>query len=78
MKIFSKKKYVQEYSAKELLQKSQITSAEKRGLEQGLEQGQEKKENEIARNMLNANYKVEEISNITKLSKEEINKLKEE
>ena len=47
------------------------------GLEQGLEQGQLLKQQEIARNMINKNYDVNTISEITNLSIDEINSLKE-
>ena len=48
------------------------------GVKQGIEQGIEQEKLEIVKNMLKMNYDVSEISNITNLSIEDIQKLKEE
>ena len=45
------------------------------GLEKGLETGQEKGKKEIAKMMKDNNYSIEEIMKMTKLSKEDIEKL---
>ncbi len=50
----------------------------KHGIEQGIEQGVEKKAIEDAKAMLKKNYNVNDISEITKLSLDEVEKLKEE
>lgn len=47
----------------------------KDGIEQGIEQGSKQEKIEIAREMKNQNYTIEEIQKITKLTKEEIEKL---
>ena len=47
------------------------------GLEQGLEQGMQHKETETVINMLNKDYEIKEISDITGLPEEEIMKIKE-
>ena len=45
------------------------------GLEKGLETGQEKEKKEIAKSMKEKKYSIEEIMQITELTKEEIEKL---
>lgn len=45
------------------------------GLEKGLETGQEKEKKEIAKIMKEKKYSIEEIMQITELTKEEIEKL---
>ena len=47
-----------------------------RGIEQGIEQGENNKSIEIAKNMLNKNMNINIISEVTGLSKEEIENLK--
>ena len=74
--------FVNAYDA-EVVQRKLINSSREEGLEQGLEKGLEQglelgersKQIEIINNMLKENYPLEEISKITKLPIDEINKL---
>ena len=50
----------------------------KQGIRQGIEQGQEQKIKEIVKEMLKNDFTIEQIKNITKLSEEEIEKIKNE
>ena len=54
---------------------SEIREATEKGLEQGLEIGKKENQIDIVRNMINRNYKIEEIINLTGLKKEEINEI---
>ena len=56
------------------LNKWDLEIAENKGYEQGVEQNK----NEIAKNMLNSNVPIKDISKYTGLAIEEIEKLKEE
>ena len=55
--------------------KEGIEQGLEQGIEQGSEQGSQQQQLEIAKEMKNQNYTNEEIQKITKLSKEEIEKL---
>ena len=55
-----------------------MDQAEEAGEKKGLEEGSKQKSIEIAKNMLNLNMAVEDISKVTGLSKTDIKKLKEE
>ena len=50
--------------------------ARETGIKQGIEQGLQQRNIEIAKSMLNKNMKIEDIMDITGLSKEEINNFK--
>ena len=55
-----------------------IEYATRQGIEQGIEQGQEQEKKEIVKRMLRKNVKVEDIVEFTGLTKEEIEKIKNE
>ena len=55
-----------------------IEYATRQGIEQGIEQGQEQEKKEIVKRMLRKNVKVEDIMEFTGLTKEEIEKIKNE
>lgn len=74
MTEFSSNDYVQDYTGKDRLIKSQIDSAKKEGIEEGIEQGKI----EIARNMLKETDDLNFISSVTALSIDTINSLKDE
>lgn len=67
--------------SEEMVFNTRLELAEEKGLEQGLEKGLEQgsleKQIEIAKNMLNANYALEEVAKITKLNIKKIERLKE-
>ena len=76
-------KYMSEEEDKKKIQNSLLSEAKEEGISQGytsgindgISKGENKKSIEIAKNMLNKNMSIEEISDITCLSIEEINKL---
>ena len=78
------RRYMTEEEDKRKIFNSRISSAErkglergmKKGIEQGIEQGENNKSIEIAKNMLNKNMNINIISEVTGLSKEEIENLK--
>lgn len=53
-----------------------LRQGKEEGLKQGKEEGKKQKQNEIAKRMLSKGINIEEIIELTKLSKEEIEKLK--
>ena len=55
-----------------------IEYATRQGIEQGIEQGQEQEKKETVKRMLRKNVKVEDIVEFTGLTKEEIEKIKNE
>ena len=55
---------------------SAINSAKRKAIEEGRKEGETKKQIEIAKKMLEKNKSIEEISELTELSEEEIQKLK--
>ena len=63
-------------SRREMEYNTLIVEATEKGLKEGIEQGIEQNNLEIAKKMLKENIKVETISKITGLTKEEIAKLK--
>ena len=67
-------KYVADDKMQDELNKWDLEIAENKGYEQGVEQNK----NEIAKNMLNSNVPIKDISKYTGLAIEEIEKLKEE
>ena len=76
-------KYMSEEEDKKKIQNSLLSEAKEEGISQGytsgindgISKGENKKSIEIAKNMLNKNMSIEDISDITCLSIEEINKL---
>ncbi len=58
------------------IENKKMTRAKKEGIEQGIKQGAKEKQLEIAKNMLNKNIDINTISEITSLTKEEIESLK--
>ena len=70
-------KYIVDDKTQEELNKWDLEIAENKGYEQGVEQGIEQKAMEIAKNLLNMNMPIEDISKATNLSIEEIEALKE-
>ena len=76
-------KYMSEEEDKRKIQNSLLSEAKEEGISQGytsgindgISKGKNKKSIEIAKNMLNKNMSIEDISDITGLSIEEINKL---
>lgn len=73
MTEFSSNDYVQDYTGKDRLIRSQIDSAKKEGIEEGIEQGKI----EIAKSLI-GRLPIEEISIATGLSIDTINSLKDE
>ena len=63
-------------SRREMEYNTLIVEATEKGLKEGIEQGIEQNNLEVAKKMLEENIKVETISKITGLTKEEIAKLK--
>ena len=63
-------------SRREMEYNTLIAEATEKGLKEGIEKGIEQNNLEIAKKMLKENIKVETISKITGLTKEEIAKLK--
>lgn len=55
-----------------------LKKGEKSGLKKGEQRGKQKAQESIAKNMINNNYEIEEIMKLTKLSREEIEKLIEQ
>ena len=76
------KKYVADEETQEMLNRWDIQIAENKGYEQGIEEGKkqgiEERNTEIVKNLIKMNLSLEDIEKITNLSKEEIEKLKEE
>ena len=72
-------KYMSEEEDKRKIQNSLLSEAKEEGytsgINDGISKGENKKSIEIAKNMLNKNMSIEDISEITGLSIEEINKL---
>mgnify|MGYP004609935575 CR=1 FL=1 len=72
-------KYMSEEEDKRKIQNSLLSEAKEEGytsgINDGISKGENKKSIEIAKNMLNKNMSIEDISDITGLSIEEINKL---
>ena len=72
-------KYMSEEEDKRKIQNSLLSEAKETGytsgINDGISKGENKKSIEIAKNMLNKNMSIEDISDITGLSIEEINKL---
>ena len=76
-------KYMSEEEDKKKIQNSLLSEAKEEGISQGytsgindgISKGENKKSIEIAKNMLKKNMSIEDISDITGLSIEEINKL---
>ena len=76
-------KYMSEEKDKRKIQNSLLSEAKEEGISQGytsgindgISKGKNKKSIEIAKNMLKKNMSIEDISDITGLSIEEINKL---
>ena len=69
-------KYIADDKTQEELNKWDLEIAENKGYEQGVEQGIEQRNVEIAKNLLNMNMPIEDISKATNLSIEEIESLK--
>ena len=72
-------KYMSEEEDKRKIQNSLLSEAKENGytsgINDGISKGENKKSIEIAKNMLKKNMSIEDISDITGLSIEEINKL---
>lgn len=60
----------------ELEEQSALATARAKGTEEGVRQGKNQKQKEIAKRMLSKRKRIEEIIELTELSKEEIEKLK--
>ena len=74
-------KFIDEYDAEhvnQMLMNTKYDEGYNSGYDNGIEQGIEQEKIEIAKDMLKENIPVEQISKITKLTLEEIKKLKEE
>ena len=73
-------KYMSEEEDKKKIQNSLLSEAKEEGISQGIEQGYTSGINDgikqTAKNMLNKNMSIEDISDITGLSIEEINELR--
>ena len=69
-------KYVNDEETKELLAKWSDYIAENKGYDEGIKDGRKDKKIEIAKNLLNLEIPLENISKATGLSIEEIEKLK--
>jgi len=75
---FDKRFYYDEEEVKRLEFQAGMEKGIKQGIKQGVEQGIEQEKSEIAKNMLEKNCDVDFISEITNLSIEDIQKLKDE
>ena len=71
-------KYVNDEETKELLAKWSDYIAENKGYEEGIEDGRKEEKIQIAKKMLKKGNSIEDICDITGLSKEEIEELREE
>ena len=71
-------KYMSEEENKKKIQNSLLSEARENGINDGISKGVSQEKVSIAKNMLNKNMSIEDISDITGLSVEEINKLKNE
>ena len=71
-------KYMSEEEDKKKIQNSLLSEARENGINDGISKGVSQEKVSIAKNMLNKNMSIEDISDITGLSVEEINKLKNE
>ena len=71
-------KYMSEEEDKKKIQNSLFFEARENGINDGISKGVSQEKVSIAKNMLNKNMSIEDISDITGLSVEEINKLKNE
>ena len=71
-------KYVNDEETKELLAKWSDYIAENKGYEEGIEDGRKEEKIQIAKKMLKKGNSIEDIYDITGLSKEEIEELREE
>ena len=71
-------KYMSEEEDKKKIQNSLLSEARENGINDGISKGVSQEKVSIAKNMLNKNMSIEDISDITGLSIEEINKLKNE
>ena len=71
-------KYVNDEETKELLAKWSDYIAENKGYEEGIEDGRKDEKIEIAKKMLSKGNNIEDIIDLTGLSIEEIEKLREE
>ena len=71
-------KYMSEEEDKRKIQNSLLSEARENGINDGISKGVSQEKVSIAKNMLNKNMSIEDISDITGLSVEEINKLKNE
>ena len=63
---------------KKKIQNSLLSEARENGINDGISKGASQEKVNIAKNMLNKSISIEDISDITGLSVEEINKLKNE
>ena len=68
-------KYMSEEEDKKKIQNSLLSEARENGINDGISKGVSQEKVSIAKNMLNKNMSIEDISDITGLSIEEINKL---
>ena len=59
----------------EAIRRGDISLAKQQGMKQGLEQGHQEKAIEIAKNLLNKNMSIQDISEVTGLTIDEINNL---
>ena len=71
-------KYMSEEEDKKKIQNSLLSEARENGINDGISKGASQEKVNIAKNMLNKSISIEDISDITGLSVEEINKLKNE
>ena len=69
-------KYMSEEEDKKKIQNSLLSEARENGINDGISKGVSKEKVNIAKNMLNKNMSIEDILDITGLSVEEINKLR--
>ena len=67
--------YITEEEDKEFIRNTELKQAKNEGISQGILQGEKEKSKEIARKLIALNMPIEQIMEITNLSKKEIEKL---
>lgn len=68
--------YITEEEDKEFIRNTELKQVKKEGISQGILQGEKQTSIEIAKKLINLNMPIEQIMDVTKLSKEEIKKIK--
>jgi predicted transposase/invertase (TIGR01784 family) len=69
------REYMTQEEDEEKIRNTEINTALKKGIEQGIEQGEKKKQIEFIKELAKRNMELKDISDITKLSIEEVKKI---